>query len=62
MCKLRSVSKFQPIVKENARMDGTGMHIGSCIQKEFLTANKNESHSIEFGWPLISGLPHDVAK
>ena len=37
------------------------MHIESCIQKEFLTV-KNESHSIEFEWPLIPGLPDDVAK
>jgi len=48
-------------VEENARMDGTGMHIGYYIQKEFLTA-KNESNSIEFGWTLVSGLPDDVAK
>lgn len=59
--KFSTVSKFQSVVKENNRMQATGMHIGSCIRKELLTV-KDESHSIEFGCPIIPGLPDDVAK
>lgn len=61
MYKLRSVSKFQAVVKESKRMDGTRIHMGSCIQKKVLTA-KSESQSIEYGCSIIPGLPDDVAK
>jgi hypothetical protein len=32
--KLRSVSEFQPVVKESNRMDGTGMHIAKLHSEE----------------------------